>query len=230
MRFHTQRSGIGVGSFAIALLVLCFFSTPMRAWGGDMSEKDIITLPAPKTTGLISVEKAIVERRSLRSYEDGPLSLSEISQILWAGQGITHSGGYRASPSAGAIYPMSLYVLTEDGGHTYDPKPHILKRFGSEDKRRALAQAALGQSSIARAPMVVVIVADVEKSAGKYRDRAVRYCDIEAGHIGQNIALQAHAIGLGVVTIGAYDDEAVRKLLHISARMRVCCIIPIGRK
>ena len=195
-----------------------------------MQQKKIIALPPAKTSGSLSLEYALTERRSLRSYEEGPLNLAEISQILWAGQGISHPRGYRTAPSAGAIYPMSLYIFLEDGIYRYEPKAHAMERLDEEDRRRELAAAALGQSSISSAPMVVVIVADVQKSAAKYQERAVRYCDMEAGHIGQNIALQAEVMGLGVVTIGAYDDKAVGKILDLPSKMRVCYVIPVGRR
>ncbi|MFZ2356470.1 MAG: SagB/ThcOx family dehydrogenase, partial [Candidatus Omnitrophota bacterium] len=155
----------------------------------------------------------------------------QISQLLWAAQGITGkkgSVGFRASPSAGALYPMELYLLTKDGLYHYLVQGHQLEQLGQGDLRSSLADSALGQGSISQAPVTIVICAVYPRVTLKYGERGIRYTHIEAGHLAQNIHLQAAALNLGSVPIGAFDDTQVKKVLSLPEDQEPLYIIPVG--
>lgn len=186
-------------------------------------------LPEPRLAGPISVEEAVAERRSVRSFADEPLTRQEISQLCWAGQGITDAKrGLRASPSAGALYPIELYVLTAEEVAHYVPKGHRLELHQPGDLRPALRWAALDQEAITDAPACVVITAVVERTARKYGERAERYCFMEAGHVAQNVFLQAAALGLAGVPIGAFEDDRVAAMLKLPKDHRPLYLLPLG--
>ncbi len=196
----------------------------------DSSEK--IKLPSPQKTSRISVEEALDERRSVRAYSDAPLTLKEVSQLLWAAQGIT-STGKRTAPSAGALYPMEIYIVVgkvkglDPGVYHYHPVEHSLTRISEGDKRSALSAAGLRQSAIRTAAVDFVICAEYARTTGKYRERGKRYVHMEAGHIGQNVYLQAETLGLKTVVIGAFQDDAVKKVLNVNEEPLY--IIPVGK-
>lgn len=190
-----------------------------------------IQLPQVSKKGKISLEEAILNRRSQRSFRKQDLSLEQISQLLWAGQGITTKKGFysfRAAPSAGALYPMEIYLLNQDGLYHYLPEGHLLEVLGNQDLRPALAGAALGQSAVAQAPVDIVICAVYSRVTSKYGQRGIRYTHIEAGHVAQNIHLQAVALGLGSVPIGAFDDAEVKERLSLPTNHEPLYIIPVG--
>jgi SagB-type dehydrogenase family enzyme len=196
-----------------------------------MAKTKEIQLPQPLTKGKLSLEETIAGRRSQRNFRDKNLSLEQISQILWAAQGITgKSGGFsfRAAPSAGALYPMEIYLLTPEGLYHYFPETHRLEVLGEKDLRRGLAESALGQEAVARAPLDIVICSVYERVKVKYGERGIRYAHIEAGHIAQNIHLEAVALGLGSVPIGAFNDKAVKEYLLLPADCEPLYIIPVG--
>lgn len=193
-------------------------------------EKEII-LPQPIIKGKVSLEEAIFKRRSQREFQRKDLSLEQIGQLLWAAQGITAKRGgfnFRAAPSAGALYPLELYALTKDGLYHYLPEGHKLENLSDKDLRGDLAAAALGQSLVASGALDIVICAVYERVTSKYGQRGVRYVHIEAGHAAQNIHLQAVALGLGSVAIGAFNDDAAKKCLSLPAACEPLYIIPIG--
>lgn len=193
-------------------------------------EKEII-LPQPITKGKVSLEEAIFKRRSQREFQRKDLSLEQIGQLLWAAQGITAKRGgfnFRAAPSAGALYPLELYALTKDGLYHYIPESHKLENLSDRDLRGDLADAALGQGSVASSALDIVICAVYERVTSKYGQRGVRYVHIEAGHAAQNIHLQAVALGLGSVPIGAFSDEGVQKTLGLPKDHEPLYIIPVG--
>jgi SagB-type dehydrogenase family enzyme len=197
----------------------------------NMAKAKEIQLPQPATKGKISLEEAISKRRSQRSFTKQELTLEEISQLLWAAQGITERRtGYslRSAPSAGALYPMEIYALTKDAAYHYLPERHCLEVLNENDLRNDLGNAALGQSSVRDAPLDIVICAVYGRVASKYKERGKRYADIEAGHIAQNIHLQAVALGLASVPIGAFSDEAVKGVLSLAADWVPLYIIPVG--
>lgn len=195
----------------------------------------MIKLPEPVYDGKVSVETALRKRRSVRSYTKGTLSLSEVSQLLWAAQGITRRNGMRTSPSAGALYPLEVYLVAGQvqelpkGVYKYRPQGHELVMVGKGDKRSDLCAAALGQSCIETGPIDIVLTAVYERTAGKYGNRAGRYVYMEIGHAAQNICLQAVALGLGTVVVGAFDDERVKKVSMMETDEYPLCIMPLGR-
>jgi len=216
------------GVVLAALLGMAGASGVIGAAPGER-ESGLERLPAPVLVGRMSLEEAIAQRRSLRRFTDQRLTLAQIAQLCWAGQGITDPDrGFRAAPSAGALYPIELYVVTADGVDHYRPKGPALLRVISGDVRRALQKAALEQRPVGDAPACVVIAAVVQRCARKYERRAERYCYLEAGHVAQNILLQATALNLGGVTIGAFEDDKVAALLKLPKDHRVLYLLPIG--
>ncbi len=189
-------------------------------------------LPSPTIEGKVSVEEAIKKRRSVRAFKDQPLSINQISQLLWAAQGITDTGqgfSYRAAPSAGALYPLEIYVVSKEGVFHYVPSEHKLVQLKEGDVRKNLSDAALGQSPIYSAPLNIVITALYEKTTVKYGERGIRYVHIEAGHSAENIQLQAVALGLGSVPIGAFYDNKVANVIGCSKEEVPLYIIPVGQ-
>jgi len=189
---------------------------------------EILDLPEPRTDSEISLEKTLAQRCSVRQYTDQTLTLEEISQLLWAAQGITRDWGGRTAPSAGALYPLEVYVATPEGLYHYLPQGHQAKKLSQKDLRQALARAGLNQSAIHDAPAVFVIAAVYARTSGKYGERAERYVKLEAGHVGQNILLQAVALGLGGVPIGAFHDDQVQGILSLPADHEPLYLIPLG--
>lgn len=189
-----------------------------------------IVLPTPQLKGALSLEETLAKRRSVREYADQELSLAEIGQLLWAAQGITSPTGQRTAPSAGALYPLEVYVVKRDGVYRYDPSNHQLRAHMRGDMRQALFVAALEQEAVKIAPVDIVIAAVYERLAVKYGDRAPRYAHIEAGHAAQNVLLQAVALNLGAVPIGAFDDVQVQRVLTLPADQQPLYVIPVGRR
>jgi len=197
----------------------------------------VIYLPLPRLKGDITLEETIALRRSIRKYEKKPLTLEQLAQILWAAQGITDvEREFRAAPSAGATYPLELYVVVghegvmdlEAGIYHYDPKAHVLKLLKHGDFRIELYEACIRQTWVKQAPVVIVVTAVYERTTSRYGKRGVRYVHMEVGHVGQNIYLQATALGLGTVVVGAFYDEEVKKVLGVSEQENPLYVIPIG--
>lgn len=186
-------------------------------------------LPKPKIKGSISLEEAIAKRRSVRKFSDAPVSIEDVSQILWAAQGIIH-GRFRAVPSAGALYPIELFVATKEGVYRYMPRGHILKKEIKKDARRNLSLAAQGQSFIRKAPVNLVITAIFERVKGRYGERGTRYVYLEAGHVAQNICLECTALGLGTVVVGAFHDSEVQEALKTPKDCTPIYIMPVGHR
>lgn len=194
-------------------------------------------LPPPDTHGSVSVEKAIKKRRTIRSYGPQAVELRQLSQLLWAAQGITETRGFkRAAPSAGALYPLDVYAVLgrqgvrdlEAGVYHYQPGGHQLLQIKIGDLRDRVGRAALSQMWIAAAPIVFVIAAEYGRISGKYGQRGVRYALIEAGHIGQNLFLQAEALGLRAGIVGAFDERALVKVIHLPRPQEPLLIMPAG--
>jgi SagB-type dehydrogenase family enzyme len=201
---------------------------------GDERGKEMkIMLEKPSFYGKKSVEEALLQRRSVRDFKDEPLTLMDVSQLLWAAQGKV--GEFRTVPSAGALYPLEVYLVARKvvglsaGVYHYEVQEHALKPVIGKDVSGALASAALWQNFIAQAPANIVIAGDYERCAKKYGQRAKRYVDMESGMAVQNVLLQATALGLGGVVVGAFDDMQVQKILGISPKEVPLAIIPVGR-
>ncbi len=188
----------------------------------------LVALPAPRLTGGASLEGCLATRRSIRSFEASPLAPSEIGQLLWACQGVTAAGGLRTAPSAGALFPLTIYVADASGVSRYWPGRHAVSAAGADDVRARLREAALDQDAM-RAPSVFVIAADMQLTARKYGARARQYVTQEVGHAAQNLLLQAVALGLGAVPIGAFDEEQARRALGLPRGVSVLLLIPVGR-
>jgi SagB-type dehydrogenase family enzyme len=199
-----------------------------------MTEK--IKLPDPQYNSSTSVEQAMLKRRSVREYTNEPLNLTEVSQLLWAAQGITHSGwGFRTAPSAGALYPLEVHIVAgnvkgvPDGVYQYKPHQHELVKVRNGDVRKELSSASLGQTCIAEGAMVIVFSAVYERTTQKYGNRGIRYVHMEIGHAAQNVFLQAISLNLGVVVVGAFRDEQVKKVLNLKDLEQPLYILPVGK-
>lgn len=189
-----------------------------------------INLPEPAMEGRMTLEEAIKGRRSVRSFSDGDIDAASAGMLLWAAQGITcRSRGFRAAPSAGAAYPLELYLVNAEGVYVYVPSDHALEPVKPGDRRIALSRAALGQGFVAQAPASIVITAVYGRTRRRYGARAERYVHIEAGHAAQNIHLQAVALGLASVPVGAFRDEEVSDILSLPGDRSPLYIIPVGR-
>jgi SagB-type dehydrogenase family enzyme len=187
-------------------------------------------LPPAATTGSTSLEEVLAKRRSVRRFESTPLTQQQIGQLCWAAQGVTDpKRGLRTAPSAGALYPLELYVATAEGVDRYVPATHSLERHLDGDVRSALQGASLGQPWVGQAPAVFVISAAVHRLERKYGERSARYAHLEAGHAGQNLLLQAVALDLGAVPVGAYNDEQVAQALQLPAEQTPLYLIPVGQ-
>jgi SagB-type dehydrogenase family enzyme len=219
---------VSIAAFLLADLVL-MLSLPgtVTAVEEDMKVKTVV-LPKPSLKGVMPLEEAMNARRSIRNYSDRELTIEQVSQLLWAAQGITDMRGLRTAPSAGATYPLEVYIVKSDGLFRYRPQGHKLITVRSEDLRRKLADAAWGQGFIAEAPASIVISSVYDRVSSRYGQRGVRYADIEAGHAAQNVHLEAVALGLASVPVGAFDDEAVSGLLELIEGEKPIYIIPVG--
>jgi SagB-type dehydrogenase family enzyme len=218
-----------------------------EAMAQDTSQ--VIQLPAPRLDGTYSLEKAVATRRSVREFKNEALSIAALSQLAWAAQGVTEKmdapenwtwgtwqGGKRTAPSAGALYPLELYILVgnvdgiKPGVYKYRPQTHQLAKIASGDRRKELAAAALGQSWLQSAPCVFIVTAVYQRTAVKYGERGTRYVHIEVGHTVQNICLQAVALDLGSTMVGAFKDEEVKKVVGAALDEEPLAIVPIGKR
>jgi len=206
----------------------------------------IIKLPSPQLKGKISLEETILRRRSVRRYRREPLDLPQLSQILWSAQGITGTRGFRAAPSAGATYPLEIFVVVgkqgviareakpapeelQAGIYHYEAASHSLSLHKPADLRPDLARATLNQEFIIDAPVDIVICALYHRTSYRYGRRGERYVHMEVGHAAENIHLQAVALGLATVEIGAFHDEEVRTILWVDEQIKPLYIMPVGK-
>jgi SagB-type dehydrogenase family enzyme len=194
----------------------------------------MIKLPKPEHDGSVAVETALRYRRSGRDYSKRPLALSALAQLLWAAQGITKRSGERTAPSAGALFPLELYVAAgevEDlptGVYKYRPRGHQLAEHASGDVRSQLATHAWRQSWVKAAPAIVVFTTVPERVTDEYGKSAVRYVFMEVGHAAQNMHLQAVALNLATVVVGALDEPRVRKTLALEPIEIPQVLMPVG--
>lgn len=197
------------------------------------SNPDISTtihLSEPARSGAVSLEEALTKRRSVREFSPGPLTERQLSQLLWALQGINRPDGCRTAPSSGALYPLEVYVVIPSGFYHYVPVQHRLDLVSPVDFRPALYTVALDQEAIKEAGTVFVIAAVFERTAQKYgKTRATRYVHMEVGHAAQNLFLEAAALDLGAVPIGAFNDAEVQKVLSLPREQEPLYLIPVGK-
>ncbi len=237
------RPALVIALVALSVLVILLACldrrTPDNAPNSEPSEDPdmvIVELPEPRYDGDMSVEGSLLQRRSVRTYAGHPLTLQEVAQLLWAAQGVTDIRGLRTAPSAGATYPLELYAVTGEvdelgpGVYRYEPDEHRLLKTMEGDRRAQLADAALGQRFVEEGAVVFVITAVYERTTTRYGDRGVRYVHMEAGHAAQNLYLQATAMGLGTVVVGAFNDERVAEILGLPENEQPLYIMPVGRR
>jgi SagB-type dehydrogenase family enzyme len=217
---------LGLILSAIVLILGC---GPAAQPASTPSAADVVELLPPRETGSVSLETTLARRRSVRRFSDTALSWQEISQLLWAAQGITSGRGFRTAPSAGALYPLEVYAVLAEGLFHYEPHSHSLSKESEDDLRGSLRRAALNQPFVEEAPLVLVIAGDYKKTARRYGDRAERYVILEAGHVAQNVLLQAVALRLGGVPVGAFDDGEVQRVLGLPANLTPLYLIPLGK-
>jgi len=203
---------------------------------------ETVYLPLPHQASNVTVEEAILWRRSIREYRDRPLTIGQLSMILWAAQGITDPARrFRAAPSAGATYPLVLYVVVGANGvlletgkylkagvYRYDVIKHALVKVRDGDLRKELAEAALNQPWVKNAPVDLVMCAVFERTTRVYGERGVRYVYMEAGHSAQNVYLMATALGLGTVVVGAFHDDWVASVVNAGNDEAPLYVIPVG--
>ncbi|MBA7485105.1 hypothetical protein ES707_20640 [subsurface metagenome] len=204
----------------------------------DINQPAQVYLPSPGQKGGMSLAEAITRRRSIRRFAPQPISQSQLSQMLWAAQGTSNaSGRHRTAPSAGATYPLEIFVVCGtnciegigSGIYHYNADSHSLTLRHKEDMRLELARASLDQEFIYEAPVDIVICAVYERTLSSYGARGERYVHIEVGHAGQNIYLQATSLGLATVAVGAFYDEQVRNVLQLEEQYRPLYIMPVGK-
>ena len=231
----------------IALIILIILLAAVIAyliWPKSEQTQQLIVngtgnLPEPQITGNMSVEQAIHDRRSVRRYTNQSLNLQDISQLMWAAQGITNqTTKFRTAPSAGHTYPLEVYISIgkgsvnglNEGVYHYNPFNNKLEQILENDVRPELSQAANGQPWVKEAPVDIIITGNYQKMIDQYKDEklSTRFVDMEAGHAGQNIYLEAQARNLVTVALGSFKDDQVHQILHLPSNENTLYIFPVG--
>ena len=240
MVFNKERRSIVIRLFN---WLAVFWLTSPWAMGWAFAKRKmeyqevVMKLPPPTWEGTVSVERAIKQRRTTRAFISRALNLSQLSQLLWAASGVTENIAFkRAAPSAGALYPMDVYVVVGQGSVTrieagvyhYEPREHRLSPVAQGDMRSLVAKASLSQMWMANAPLTIVITVEYNRATVKYGKRGIRYAMIEAGHIGQNIFLQAQALGLDAGIVGAFHDGKLIDVMNIPSAHEPLLLMPVG--
>lgn len=224
-----RRSALRAAIVATTVLLSgCVARAPAEMTDARARFTTEIALPPPDTRGSMTLDDAIGRRRSVRAFRDDPLPVDVIGQLLWAAQGITDASGKRAAPSAGALYPLELYVVMPDRVLHYLPAGHRVEVRIGGDHRPALQQAALDQAAVGTAPVVFVVAAVPARTRVKYGDQAASFIDREAGHATENLLLEATSRGLGAVPIGGIDPAAVASELALPLDEVVLGLVPVG--
>lgn len=226
--------------YLLMMLLVCSFLHSQEAAKNEIT----IQLPQPEFKGKVSVEEAIKARRTVREFSEQVMTLKELSQLLWSAQGITgeitgHGLTFKLKtvPSAGALYPLNVYVSVKDkaveglapGIYKYIPDTHSIKLVIEGDQTKRVEEAVLGQA-ISRANVTFIITSESYKTTKKYAERAVQYIYLEAGHLGQNLQLQGEAMGIGTWLIGAYWDGKLVDILKLSYMEIPVYVIAAGHK
>lgn len=212
------------------------------AYGAIGAEAGEIALPKPRLSGKLSVEAAMVAKKSGRRYKKGQLTSAQVGQLLWAANGnlpmdaITSATG-KVIPSAGGLYPLEVFLVCGKGTveqipagvYRYDPFKHSLHLVTEADKRTLLAHAAHSQMWLSKAPAVILICAVFGRTTMKYGPRGTNYVYMEAGNANQNVYLQAEALGLEAATVGAFQDGPVSSVLKLPSDVTPLLIMPVGR-
>ena len=230
----------------IILIILLGITIAYLVWpqstttsNGQRTVISTVNLPSPILEGNMSVEQAIQNRRSVRHYTNQSITLQDVSQLMWAAQGITDkANNLRSVPSAGQVYPLEVYIIVGNGGVTglgsgvylYNPYNNTLEKTSGNDVRSDLSQAANGQVWVKNAPVDIVITGDYSKMVAKYKDETLctRFVNLEAGHAGENIYLEAESRGLVTVALGSFKDDQVHTILGIPSNENTIYIMPVG--
>jgi len=226
---------LGVAALGLAIIYYVLQANTRKPAAPTRISGDKIALPTPRYTSTTSVEEAMLKRRSVRDYRRVPLTLAEVSQLLWAAQGITDSRGFRTAPSAGATYPLEVYLVAGQveglapGVYHYTPRDVALTLVVEGDRRAVLADASLSQAWVRDGAVSLVFTAIYERTTDHYGYRGTMYVHMEAGHASQNVYLQAVALGLGTVAVGAFDESKVKQVLALPEREKPLYIMPVGR-
>jgi SagB-type dehydrogenase family enzyme len=225
---------LGLTIFIGISLVLIFLKNNIISM--PVLNKDIILLPNPEFKSNGSVEEALKQRRSVRNYANDAITFKELSQVLWAAQGVTDEKlGYRTAPSAGALYPLELYVVAgnvadlSSGVYKYIPDSHSIKKVQEGDLREQVAHAALEQDWVKDGAALLVFTGIFERTAAKYGQRGIQYVYIEVGHAAQNVYLQCESLGLNTGAVGAFSDSEIKTLLQLPDNEDPLYIMPVGR-
>jgi SagB-type dehydrogenase family enzyme len=197
---------------------------------------EIVKLPPPACQGKMSVAEALKRRRTVRQFSSKELDLAQVSQLLWGTGGRSGSRGLRTAPSAGATYPLEFYLVVGERGvsglapglYHYRPDSHTLELMQKGDLRHPVARASLHQTWMAAAPVIVVFAAEYRRCTARYGERGIRYTHMEVGHAGQNLFLQAGALGLACGIVGAFEDRALKEILHLPQQHEPLLIMPVG--
>jgi SagB-type dehydrogenase family enzyme len=219
------------GRFTMLLISIGLSVTPLEA-------RTLVNLPTPAFQGTVAVAQALKSRRTIRQFANKPLTQEQLSQLLWAAYGITDPRGLRTAPSAGALYPLDMYVVVGErqvsglaaGVYHYLPEKQALepKRLG--DLRHGVARASLHQDWMAEAPVLFIITGEYRRCQVKYGERGIRYTHMESGHAAQNIFLQAEALGLGAGIVGAFENAVLTHTLDLPPAHDPLLILPVGYK
>jgi len=197
-----------------------------------------VQLPPPSHKGAVSVAEALKARRTVRHFASRPLALAQVGQILWAADGLSDPRGLRTAPSAGATYPLELYLVVGERGVTnlapgvyrYLVSEHALSPTVKGDLRAPVARASLHQSWMAEAPVMVIIAAEYRRCTARYGERGVMYTHMESGHVSQNVFLMAETLGLGAGIVGAFEDKGLAQALKLPQDQVPLLVMPVGYK
>lgn len=203
----------------------------MRSETGD----HLVALPKPRTESKLSVEAALKKRRTVRSFLRMPLSLAEVSQLLWAAQGVTDREGNRTAPSPGQTHAIEVYLAAGDvtdlpaGIYRYRPRKHELERLGDRDVRKEIASVTCGQEWVGGAAAIIILAAVPERTRDLFGERGLRFICMEAGHVSENIFLQALAMRLGNAFVGRFEESRVRSITGIPPEEEPLALVPVGK-
>ena len=211
-------------------MVSLFFTT------GTVPGADLVKLPAPTFQGKMSVAEALQKRRTVRQFANRGLELAQVSQLLWGTDGVSDPRGLRTAPSAGATYPLEIYLVVGERGvaglapglYRYRPDSHALELTREGDLRTQVARASLHQTWMAGAPVMVVLAGEYRRCTARYGERGIRYTHMEVGHAGQNLFLQAQALNLSCGIVGAFEDRTLSEILHLPKQHEPLLIMPVG--
>jgi SagB-type dehydrogenase family enzyme len=220
-----------LGSLIMVMGIMLFYPS-----GGQGAEA--IKLPPPAKQGGMALTMALEARRTVRGFASRPLDLAQISQLLWSADGLSDPRGHRTSPSAGATYPLDLYLVVGERGvqdlpagvYRYLVAEHGLRLLAPGDSQAAVVRACLHQTWMAEAPVMMVIAGEYRRCTNRYGERGLRYTHMESGNVSQNLFLAAAALGLGAGIVGAFEDKALARVLNLPPGQEPLLVMPVGYK